>query len=228
MTPRPEEEALALSLNDDNVRAEYAAEYAAYRPGCVARFLGGLTIGTGNFLYGKTPSYAKFRALEVIARVPYHSWVSAAYTLLTLGYTDEERAIKLSGITRFARHAQDNETMHVVVISKIAHEAEHGGTLRHSVIPLFFAFLYFWTSYWLYLLSRRSALELNYLFEEHAYAQYAEFIDTHTDELRGKPVDSRFLTFYGREAKDRLEFFQLVRNDELIHRNRSLEEIVRN
>lgn len=211
-------EKLSKSLADDTVRLEYEAQGNGYRPALVPRLLGSLLVWCGNVVYGAEPSYLKFRAVEVIARVPYHSWESAAYTLLTLFYTNEKRALSLTESARFSRLAQDNETMHVVVISSLV----AGGGMRYSIIPVIFAWFYFWASYVLYMANPRWSFALNYLFEQHAYHQYSRFIEREAEHLRITPIDSEFLRRYGRNVRSQLEFFQSVRNDELIHRNQSL------
>lgn len=220
-----EHEALVRTLNDPALRAEYARPYDGYRPGIVPRILGTLLVAAGNLVYGDRPSYAKFRAVEVIARIPYQSWESAAYTLLTAFYSNERRAVSLCRLSAFGRFAQDNETMHVVVISKLARDQREVGFFRHALVPLLFSLFYFWAVYLLYLASRRAALELNYLFEQHAYDQYSRFLAENEESLKHRPVMSEFLEFYGREARNEYEFFESVRNDELIHRNRSIREI---
>ncbi len=224
-TYKHHEEAAAIALNDDAARAEEKARHDGYQYSRVSRFFGRILIGLGNIVYGEGPSYIKFRALEIIARVPYHSWESAAYTLLTLFYSQEKKAIRLSRFSAFARHAQDNETMHVIVISHIAKKECAHSFMRTTLIPVFFAFMYFWAAYVLYLVHRRWALELNALFEDHAFEQYDRFITEWQAALKEKPVESDFLTFYGRVAPTQLDFFRLVRNDELMHRNRSLDQI---
>lgn len=225
LEPKEEFEALNRELCDQTQRELYKEPYDGYEVSVIPKVLGGLLVFAGNTVYGKAPSYLKFRAVEVIARVPYHSWESAAYTLLTLFYTRESRALALSKISHFARLAQDNETMHVVVISKLAREEERVGFFRHTFIPLVFAFFYFWASYTLYLVRCKWSMELNYLFEQHAYDQYSEFLENYGDELKKKRVSSDFLLWYGRDPQNQYEFFESVRNDELIHRNRSVREI---
>jgi hypothetical protein len=220
-----ESEKLVASLNDESLREAYKRPYDGYRAAFLPRLLGGLLIFCGNAVYGHGPSYLKFRAVEVIARVPYHSWAAAAFTLLTLFYGDERRALRLTTIGRFARFAADNETMHVVVVSSLAREHERAGFLRHTLIPVAFAFGYFWASYWLYFLNPRWSLELNYLFESHAFDQYSRFLADCGDELRKRPIESEFLVWYGRHPRSQYEFFESVRNDELVHRNRSIHEI---
>lgn len=203
----------------------YKKPYDNYRTSLLPSVLGKLLVNTGNVVYGYKPSYLKFRAVEVIARVPYHSWFSAAYTLLTVFYSHEQKAMELSKIENFAQIAQDNETMHVVVITQLAKKERGYGFIRHTIIPMFFAFFYFWMSYILYLIKPRWSYELNYLFESHAFEQYNEFLKTHAEELKTKPVESEFLAWYGRYPKNQYEFFLSVRNDEIIHRNQSIHKI---
>ena len=218
-------EKLNQSLNDPETLRKFKEKYDGYKPGFFPRMLGNLLIWTGNKAYGEKPSYLKFRAIEVIARVPYHSWSSAVYTWLTLFYTDEKNAIKYSNIAHFSEHAQENETMHVVVISNLARGNAKANMFFHTFVPMFFAFFYFWASYWMYILSTRSSYELNYLFEQHAYDQYDEFLTLHEEALKARPLKSEFLEWYGRKAENHYEFFQSIRNDEIIHRNQSIEEI---
>jgi ubiquinol oxidase len=224
-TDHHEHEKLVESLNDEGCFHAYKTEYADYRPGFFPRILGALFVGAGNIVYGRTPSYLKFRSIEVIARVPYHSWTSALFTLLTVFYSDEKRALKLSTLSRFTTFAANNETMHVVVVSALAKKHCEAGIIRHSLVPMMFSFFYFWISYLLYLVSPRSSLELNYIFEHHAFSQYSEFIETYAEDLRREPIESEFLSWYGREVRSEYEFFRSVRNDELVHRNRSIHEI---
>lgn len=218
-------ERLNEELNNDDALNAYKRPYDNYKVSFLPRALGKFLVWSGNIVYGHKPSYLKFRAVEVIARVPYHSWASAAYTLLTMFYTNEKKAMKLSNVSKYARVAQDNETMHVVVISQLAHGEEHAGFFRHTFIPMWFAFFYFWWSYFLYLIKPRYSYELNYMFENHAFEQYSLFLEEYGEELKNKPVKSEFLAWYGRNPRNQYEFFRSIRNDEIIHRNTSIEEI---
>lgn len=225
---RSDHEMLIESLCDDASLEAYKKPLDGYRPSLLPRLLGGMLVAFGNAVYGRAPSYLKFRAVEVVARVPYQSWASAAFTLLTMFYGDEKRALKLSTISQFARFAADNETMHVVVISMLAHVEQRAGMIRHTIVPMIFAFFYFWMSYFLYLFNPRWSLEMNYLFEAHAFDQYSRFLKENEAALRSKPIMSEFLNWYGRHPRSQYEFFRSVRNDELVHRNRSIHEIEMN
>ena len=218
-------ERLVRELNDDALRAEYAAPYDHYKAGIVPLFLGAILVSFGNVVYGFKPSYGKFKAIEIVARIPYQSWEVATYTLLTAFHGDEKHALRLTRTAAFSRGAQDNETMHVVVISHLAKRTKSTGFFRHTLIPLAFALVYFWVIYFLYMLSHKAALELNYLFENHAYQQYSRFLKEKEAVLRTRTCASEFLDVYGRNPRSQYEFFESVRNDELIHRNRSIREI---
>lgn len=218
-------EELNQSLNDEQFMVEYKHQYDNYKVSFLPRILGKFLVFSGNLVYGKNPTYLKFRAVEIIARVPYYSWASASYTLMTLFFSNEEKALKYSEVSRFAQFAQENETMHVVVISHLAFTEEKAGFIRHSFIPMWFAFFYFWWSYILYFINPRYSFELNYMFESHAFDQYTKFLKKHGEELKKKTVDSKFLDWYGRYPRNQYDFFLSVRNDEIIHRNNSIEEI---
>jgi len=221
-----EHERLIESLNDKATLRAYKTPYDTYQPGVLPRIVGEFLVWSGTLVYGEKPTYAKFRAIEVIARVPYHSWTSAVFTLLTLFYGDEKRALKLSTISRFTKFAADNETMHVVVISALSRAHGQADDLRYTLIPMLFAFVYFWFSYVLYFLNPRWSLEINYLFEQHAFDQYSLFLSENEKELKRSPITSEFLVWYGRYPRSEYEFFHSVRNDELVHRNRSIHEIM--
>lgn len=221
---RKEHEALVAELNDPKNLEAYERSCKEVPLALLPRLFGWLLTGAGNLLYGSRPSYLKFRAVEVIARVPYHSWAAVAHTLLTLFYSDEKRALALCEDNNFARLSQENETMHVIVISKLAHEEGlRGNFIMHTLIPLLFALFYYWTSYLMYLIRPRWSLQLNYLFEDHAYRQYDRFLKENEEALKKKIVASDFLLWYGRDPLSQYEFFQGVRNDELIHRNKSIK-----
>lgn len=215
-------EELCFSLNDQDTYQAYYSSLELKKAAWGPRLMATLLITAGNFLYGKNPSYGKFKALEVIARIPYQSWEVAIYMLLTLGYADEKRAIKLSETSRFSRTAQDNETMHVVALSQLAKIHQEDSLIRHTFIPLVFSFGYFVADFLLYLFKPRFAFQLNALFESHALSQYQAFLEREGERLRHTPLQLDFLHFYGRYVKTEYEFFLSVRNDELIHRNQSL------
>ncbi len=199
----------------------------AFEPGFTASCLGSLLVFFGNCIYGKKPSYLKFRSVEIIARVPYQSWTAASFTLLTCFFKNEAKALDLSKRASYAEFAQANETMHVVVISQIVAQESPAGFFRYTFIPIIFSFFYFWFSYLLYLIQPRISYELNYLFEDHASAQYTQFLNEYEAMLKEKNIMSTFLSQYGRSPKNQYEFFVSVRDDEITHKNASRDAVMR-
>ena len=217
-----EKKVIALN-NEEMLRCE-KSRYDGYRVSILPRILAGFLVHGGTLVYGANPSYLKFRAVEVIARVPYHSWQAVGFILMTLFYKDERRALRLAQMEDFTRIAQDNETMHVVVISALAKQEEKSRVIHDTFVPLLFAGVYFFILHF-FLVCKRWSFELNYLFEQHAFDQYQIFLQTRGEVLKKKSVDSPFLRWYGREPRNQYEFFVSVRNDEMVHRNRSIEAI---
>ena len=220
-------EALLEQFKDKEKLQTYKERYDNLPTSFFPRFLAKILFGTVDVIYGKKPTIKKFKVLEVVARVPYQTWEFANYLLTTNFYTNEEKVLKYAMRSDFGKFAQDNETMHVVVISQIAKEHCKQIWLIHTFLPIVLAYIYFGISTILYLVSSRYSYELNYLFENHAYNQYEWLIKDHADELAEKPLKSKFLDFYGRPAKNQLEFFEAVKNDEIIHRNQSAIEMVK-
>jgi hypothetical protein len=215
-------EILTKKLCDEETLCAYKESCDNCKVSLTARILGGFLVFLGNFFYGYKPSYQKFKAIEVIARIPYQSWEVASYVFLSAFHGNEKRAIELAKTSAFSRMAQDNETMHVVVISHIV-QREHGANfIMHTFLPVAFSLFYFWAIFILYFFSPRRALELNYLFEDHAFHQYDLFLKQDGDQLKKKPVTSEFLDFYGRHVRNEYELFLSIRNDELVHRNSSM------
>lgn len=219
-------ERLVEQLNDQEVLQEFKSKYDKYRCHWLPRLLGAALVAGGTLVYGKLPSYLKFRAVEVIARVPYHSWQAVGFLWLTLFYANEKKALALAATDQFARIAQDNETMHVVVISSLAKQKERAWFIRDTFIPLFFACFYFASSSLLYVLRPKWSFELNYLFEQHAFDQYQLFLEINELQLKQETISSPFLAWYGRTPKNQYDFFLGVRNDEIIHRNHSIDAIL--
>lgn len=217
-------EELVQTLSNKERLLEYAEQGNGYQAHWLPKFIGDSMLFLGNLVYGKEPSYGKFKALEVIARIPYQSWEIASYMLLTFFYGNVEKAVSLSQTSRFSRAAQDNETMHVIVISTLAKKHNEDSFFSHTVIPLIFSFFYFAASFMLYLIRPKYSFQLNYVFECHAYIQYETFVRIHESDLRKRSIDCEFLQYYGRYPKSEYEFFLSVMADELIHRNESIKK----
>ncbi len=220
-------EELVATLADPEVLKGYKESGDGLTIHWMPKILGVFLVTAGNIVFGEKPSYGKFKAVEVIARIPYQSWEVASYMFLTMFYSNEKKAIELMHTSQFGRAAQDNETMHVIVISQLARKYKQDSFFRHTLIPLAFSFFYFGASFLLYIINPKYSFELNYLFESHAFDQYSRFIRENEADLRSKAVMIEFLEHYGRFSKSEYELFVSIQNDELIHRNASASEALK-
>lgn len=218
-------EELNKALNDEQFLHDYKTPLDNYEVSLVPKILGNTLVFFGNLVYGRDPNYLKFRSVEIIARVPYYSWVAASFTMMTMFFSNEQKALHYSRVAKFSHFAEENETMHVVVISHLAQSEQKTGIIRHNLIPMLFAFFYYWMSYVLYFINPKYSYQLNYMFENHAFEQYDLFLKKHEHELKNKKIESKFLEWYGRYPRNQYDFFLSVRNDEIIHRNSSIHEI---
>ncbi|MGB0925351.1 MAG: alternative oxidase [Minisyncoccia bacterium] len=226
MTSKEHEALLKELQNGDQLKA-YKEKYDNLPCGFLPRFFAKILFGTIDIMYGSEPSLQKFKVLEVVARVPYQTWEFVSYLATTNFYNNEKRAIDYACIADFGKFAQDNETMHVVVISHICKQEKVGNWFAHTFIPIIMAYIYMIISTVLYLLDRKHSYELNYMFEDHAYSQYTIFLEKNKESLKSKPIHSEFLNYYGRVCDNQYDFFESVKNDEIIHRNESAVEMVK-
>lgn len=226
MTSKEHEDLLKALQNKDQLKS-YKEKYDNLKCGILPRFFAKILFGTIDVLYGRTPSLQKFKVLEVVARVPYQTWEFVSYLATTNFYNNEKRAVEYACIADFGKFAQDNETMHVVVISHICKKEKVGNWFGHTLIPILMAYVYMIISTLLYLLDRKHSYELNYMFEDHAYNQYEYFLEKNKESLKTKTIQSEFLNYYGRVCENQYDFFESVKNDEIIHRNESAVEMVK-
>lgn len=89
--------------------------------------------------YGVKLSYRKFRSIEIIARLPYQPWSSAAYTLLTVFLC---RGIKSDPTVRHKPPRKDRPRQRNHACGcNISSDPTRPGIIHHTLIPMLFAFL---------------------------------------------------------------------------------------
>lgn len=220
-----EHEALLAQLRDADTLKTYKETYDNLPTSWLPRLFANILFGSLNLVYGKNINIQRFRVIEVIARVPYQTWEFVNYLITTHFYMNEHKAIECALRADSGKFAQDNETMHVVVISQICKQERRGNWFMHTFLPIIVSYIYFIISTILYLIDRKHSYQLNYLFEDHAYHAYQTFIDKNRERLEKKPVYSDFLNYYGRSCENQLELFESIKNDEIIHRNESAIEM---
>ncbi|CAM9475339.1 unnamed protein product, partial [Phaeothamnion confervicola] len=149
------------------------------------RFLVGTLKGAINSLF-KDRDYARFYALETIARVPYFSYLSCLHLYETLGWWRKAEYLKL----HFAESY--NELHHLLIMEAL------GGSdsFVDRFIAQHVAVAYFLAATLLYATNPKAAYHLNQLVEEHAYATYDAFLESHGEELKTLPAPDVAIRYY--------------------------------
>jgi ubiquinol oxidase len=101
-------------------------------------------------LYGER-HYARFHALETIARVPYFAYTSVLHLYETLGWRRRSDLMKI----HFAESW--NELHHLLIMEELGGNKEWGD----RVVAVHLAFFYYWVAIGLYIASPETAYNLN-------------------------------------------------------------------
>ncbi len=202
-----------------DLQAEQARTLASprLRYGLLARLLFlGMDLG-----YGRRRTLAKFKVLEVIARVPYQAWEQVAYIAMTHTHGEPGFARRIFDFVSEARHQQDNEQWHLLILEELLSErGEKQGFLRFRLLPQLVAFFYYHVSWLLYVIRPRLSYELNAHFEDHAEHEYMEFVRDNP-QLEGEAFTSTFEDDYGSFAS-LADLFRQIGLDERMHKEESL------
>ena len=190
------------------------------RPGMAARML----FAVMDLLYGKQRSLAKFRVLEIIARVPYQAWEHVAYVAITHVYSKPDFARRIFERIRESREQQDNEQYHLLILEELTHRAGlPEGYVRYRVIPQILAFVYYQLSWILFVVKPRWSYALNADFEDHAEHEYMTYVADHP-ELDDQPAEHSFEVEYGAFASLG-DLLRQIGHDERMHKNESLDHM---
>ncbi|CBJ31032.1 conserved unknown protein [Ectocarpus siliculosus] len=166
----------------------------------VNAFMNDFNAGVVDFLkglmvqyYGER-TYARFYALETIARVPYFGYLCVLHLYETLGKWRQAEYLKV----HFAESY--NELHHLLIMEEL------GGNVlfRDRWFAQHAAFFYFFVVVGLYLSNPRNAYNLNQHVEEHAFSTYDSFLSDNQEALKQQPAPEASLGC-------------LVRNDEWEH-----------
>lgn len=150
-------------------------------------------------------AYARFYALETIARVPYFSYLSVLHLLETLGIWRRAEYLKVHFCESW------NELHHLLIMEEL------GGSKQWSdrFVAQHIAFVYYWTVVGLYLFNPTHAYNLNQAVEEEAYETYQAFLHEHAEYLQSQPAPLVAQQYY---AGDNLYLFDSM------HLNRHSDE----
>ena len=208
-------ESSELRAEQDRTLASSRMEY-----GLLARLL----FAGMDLLYGPKRTLSKFKVLEVIARVPYQAWQGVAYIAITHKYEEPSFARRVFDFVSEARHAQDNEQWHLLILAEMIRERDLSEDfLRYRLLPQLVAFFFYHVSWVLYVIRPALSYELNAHFEDHAEHEYMEFV-RENPELESIPFKSTFEQDYGRFASQ-ADLFRQIALDEREHKEASLAQL---
>lgn len=192
-------------------------------------FLASVLFFTMDLFYGKEKTLSKFKVLEVIARVPYQAWEQVAYVAVTHTYAKPDFARRVFEFVREARHQQDNEQWHLLILEeRVQQKGIRENFFLHRVVPQFMAFAYYHISWVLYVLDPRWSYALNADFEDHAEHEYFEYVRERAAELEAEGWESGFKGEYpggGATLGSAADLFRRIGLDERVHKLESLERV---
>jgi ubiquinol oxidase len=133
--------------------------------------------------------FARFAALETIARVPYFSYTSVLHLYETFGWFREKEYIKIHFSESW------NELHHLLIMEELGgNKYFMDRTIAHII-----AFFYYWLVVVLYMIAPAVAYDLNKQVEIHAFDTYKAFLSSHEHELKNRVAPQSAIDYYENE-----------------------------
>lgn len=178
-----------------------------------------------DVIYGKGRTLAKFRVLELIARVPYQTWEHVGYIAVTHKHGKPRFARRVFDFVQEARAQQDNEQWHLLILEEMLQQRGiRQGFLRFRLIPQVIAFAYYHVSWLLYVVNPALSYGLNADFEDHAEHEYMLFVRD-TPQFENEPFVSEFEKDYGAFASV-ADMLRQIGLDERMHKIESEQRML--
>jgi len=130
--------------------------------------------------------YARFYALENIARMPYFSYLSVLHLYETLGMWRQKNYLKI----HFAE--EWNELHHLLIMEELGGNDQ----LFDRVVAQGVAIGYYWVVFFMYLFNPTLAYNLNEEVETHAYNTYDTFLKENEAKLKALPAPQVAKDYY--------------------------------
>jgi hypothetical protein len=131
-------------------------------------------------------AYARFYALETIARMPYFSYLSVLHLFETLGLWRRADYLKV----HFAESW--NELHHLLIMEELGGNAQW----KDRWVAQHVAFFYYWIVVGLYVANPTLAYNLNQAVEEEAFETYDKFIAANQEYLKELPAPIQAVKYY--------------------------------
>jgi hypothetical protein len=180
-----------------------------------------------DLLYGRRRTLAKFRVLEIVARVPYQTWETVTYKRITKRHAHPLDIRELWHRVREFRAQQDNEQWHLLILDELVARQGKPARLRsklwYDLLPRLIAFGYWHFAWLLYALKPTWSHRLNADFEDHAEHEYALLVTEHP-EWETTPYFSVVADEYGSFAC-LADLFRQIGHDERMHKQESEQHL---
>jgi ubiquinol oxidase len=149
-------------------------------------------------------TFARFYALETIARMPYFAYLSVLHLYETIGSWRNAEYLKV----HFAESM--NELHHLLIMEEL------GGNARFidRFVAQHVAVFYYWIVVTLYIVNPTSAYNLNQAVEEEAYETYNKFINDNEAFLKERPAPLVAVNYYTNNDMYLFDAQQIARGDD--------------
>jgi ubiquinol oxidase len=179
-----------------------------------------------DLIYGKGRNLSKFKALEILARMPYQAWERAAYGALTVGFREPDPAHIVFDYVAESRAQQDNEQWHMLILEEmIRQKGIQENYWLYCFAPPVISFIHYHISLFLYLMNPKWGYGVNADFEDHAEHEYMQFVKENPS-FENEPFVSGFKKDYG-DFKTWADVFRNIGLDERKHKDESVARMTR-
>ena len=150
----------------------------------------------------------RFWFLEVVARMPYISYVCMLHLYETMGWWTVDDGLR-------EQHFREdrNESIHLLVMESL------GGSVRwrDRFLARHCAILYFWTLILFYFVTPKTAYKSSELLERHAVDTYLQFVHENEEILSKLPVPDVSIEHYGESIYNLRQLFWIISSEEARH-----------
>jgi ubiquinol oxidase len=142
---------------------------------------------------------ARFWFLEIIARIPYFSYVSMLHLYESFGWCRQPELRKIHYAEEY------NELHHLLIMETLGGNSRW----RDRFLGYHVAFAYYWAVNVLFLFTPKAAYEFMELLESHAVDTYGTFYKENEERLKSLPAPTIALSYYKADDPYMFDDFQV-------------------
>mmetsp|Transcript_29148 Transcript_29148/g.35403 ORF Transcript_29148/g.35403 Transcript_29148/m.35403 type:complete len:408 (+) Transcript_29148:482-1705(+) len=201
--PKGMPDCMEFVLDDEAVKSLGEAHERAEDEPAAIRALFNLTINLLDRVYAGKP-IQRFWVLEVIARIPYFSYVSVLHLYESLGWWQNTDLSKVHFAEAYA------EQHHLLIMEALGGNRQWGDRFlaQHTAIG------YYWVTIIGYMMSPKWAYYFMQLVEQHAADTYSQFVEENRALLKSLPPPEVAVEYYRDGDLYMFDEFQSMRRPE--------------